>query len=428
VDQANRQGRAYAGHHGSGRPRAAAGSGAARTDVSAGHPLKARLDALRHQASELTVHIGSLTHAFEQAADDAVIAHLDYLIRLKSQRLADLTDETAELERRLSEARVPAGERAEPAAAREAVSATGTGGRAPRDRFPPDFTSAAPAPHVLPETPDDQGDRVAGPAVRSAGERTAELISHGRRSHPPRLSRRRKVAMAAAVAAVIVTIVVTVLALGGASWPASVATVQAEADKACQNPNLESEPDQVNFACAKATRQVLWVFALLTSDDDPGFADVRTHRLGLEPIQPAKGGEVAWSLNLHHPYNPDNPIDSIDVAARAINNIIGGATLTGTDGSPVVQPGLESDPANCLRYTGSAAVRSHDGFPSVCAKPVMSPAGQAALVADVYKRWIVGAAPAAAQDAAVLFQNVNNPGDQRVQAILKQLQSPDLRA
>jgi len=95
---------------------------------------------------------------------------------------------------------------------------------------------------------------------------------------------------------------------------------------------------------------------------------------------------VAWSLNLHHPYDPSNPIDSIEVAARAINNIIGGATVTGADGSPVVQPGLEGDSANCLRYTGSAALTSRKGFPSLCASPVTSPAGQAALVADIYNR------------------------------------------
>ena len=73
----------------------------------------------------------------------------------------------------------------------------------------------------------------------------------------------------------------------------------------------------------------------------PNFEDTRTGRQGLEPITPAQGGQVAASLNLHHPYDPANPIDSIAVAARAINDIIGGATLTGTDGNPVVQSGLE---------------------------------------------------------------------------------------
>ena len=64
---------------------------------------------------------------------------------------------------------------------------------------------------------------------------------------------------------------------------------------------------------------------------------------------------------------------------------------------------------------------SRKGFPGLCARPVTSPAGQAALVADVYRKWVVGAAPRAAQDAAVLFANAENPGDPQVQAILKRL-------
>ena len=55
----------------------------------------------------------------------------------------------------------------------------------------------------------------------------------------------------------------------GPSWPASVATVQSEVTTACQNPDVKSEPGQVNFACAKGTGQILWVFALLTSNDNP---------------------------------------------------------------------------------------------------------------------------------------------------------------
>jgi len=125
-----------------------------------------------------------------------------------------------------------------------------------------------------------------------------------------------------------------------------------------------------------------------------------------------------WESSVHQ--DPFNPVDSIAVAARAINNIIGGATLTGSNGRPVVQPGLESSPANCVRYTGSAALRSRAGYPSLCARP-MTQAGQALLVADVYQKWIVGATPTAAQNAAVLFQNSTNPGDPRVQAILKGL-------
>jgi hypothetical protein len=112
------------------------------------------------------------------------------------------------------------------------------------------------------------------------------------------------------------------------------------------------------------------------------------------------------------------------VAARAINNIIGGATLTGANGRPAVQPGLESKPENCARYTGSAAIVSRAGFPSRCASPVSTREGQAALAADVYQRWMPGAGPVAAQNVSVLFQNADNPGDPQVQAILKTLPNP----
>jgi hypothetical protein len=159
----------------------------------------------------------------------------------------------------------------------------------------------------------------------------------------------------------------------------------------------------------------------MTSGNNPDFASIRTGRQGLEPIKPAQGGQVAWSLNLHHPYSPADPIDSLQVAARAINNIIGGATLTAASGKPVVQAGLESMPANCARYTGSGAVTSRDGYPALCAKPISSKAGQGYLVADVFRKWMVGAPPRAAQDAAILFENADNPGDPQVRAILSSL-------
>jgi hypothetical protein len=135
---------------------------------------------------------------------------------------------------------------------------------------------------------------------------------------------------------------------------------------------------------------------------------------------------VAWSLNLHHPYDPADPIDSLQVAARAINNIIGGASAIGANGSPSVQPGLESDPSNCRRYTGSAALTTRAGFPSVCSQPITTTAQQAALVTDVYKKWAGSPTDQAAQDAAVLFENAGNPGDPRVQAILKNLAQSNL--
>ncbi len=252
--------------------------------------------------------------------------------------------------------------------------------------------------------------------------RTKGLVSRGRSSaHSPWLAHKRLIAVGAAAGLLLILILVLVLAGNGASWPASVATVQNEITKACQNGDVASEPGQVNFACGKTTRQVLWVFSLLTSNDNPHFNDLKTGRVGLEPITPSEGGEVAWSLNLHHPYFPADPIDSLEVAARAINNIVGGATLTATGGRSVVQPGLESSSANCLRYTGSARLRVRKGFPSVCGRAITSPAGQAALVADVYQKWIVGSGPRAAQNAAVLFENYNNPGDPQVQAVLRQL-------
>jgi hypothetical protein len=258
---------------------------------------------------------------------------------------------------------------------------------------------------------------------RSPEERTARLIDHGRRRPKP-THRGRKIVLiglAAAVGAVLLTLLILDLFKPGPSWPASVATVQRQIAVACRNPDIRSEPSQVNFACGRSTRQILWVFSLMTSGNNPNFASIRTGRQGLEPIKPAVGGQVAWSLNLHHPYSPANPIDSLQVAARAINNIIGGATMTAADGKPVVQPGLESVPANCARYTGSAAVTSRDGYPPLCAKPITSTAGQGYLVADVFRKWMVGARPSAAQDAAVLFQNVDDPGDPQVLAILKSL-------
>jgi hypothetical protein len=261
---------------------------------------------------------------------------------------------------------------------------------------------------------------------RASAERAQALIERGRRTawrpRPrPRSGRGRTIAIASAAGLAVLVIGAMILLRKGPSWPPSVATVKSEIITACQNPNVASEPSQVNFACARDTSQVLWVFALLTSNNNPGYADATTGRKGLEPITPAQGGQIAWSLNLHHPYNPSSPVDSLEVAARAINNIIGGATLTGANGKPVVQPGLESKPENCARYTGSPAIVSRAGFPSRCASPVTTREGQAAVVADVYQRWMPGASPVAAQNASVLFQNAGNPGDPQVQAILKTL-------
>jgi hypothetical protein len=270
-----------------------------------------------------------------------------------------------------------------------------------------------------PETePDDDPGEPDEPGAAASDARTERLIRYGRGVSKRRLFRPRNVVVAGGALAVVIIIAALTVLGGGASWPGSVATVRAEILTACANPDVVSEPGQVNFACAKSTQQVLWVFSLLTSKDDASFGDSATGREGLEPITAAQGGEVAWSLNLHQPYNPYNPVDSLEVAARAINNIVGGATVTSTGGKTEVEAGLESSPSNCARYTGSSSIVSRAGYPSLCALPVTSTAGQAALVSDIYSQWVVGASQVAAQDAGVLFENASNPGNSQVQAIL----------
>jgi hypothetical protein len=259
-------------------------------------------------------------------------------------------------------------------------------------------------------------------------DRTEMLLNRGRGStyHPSRWRQRRYLIGGGALLLVLIIVVVTIVVSSGPSWPSSVNTVKSEITTACENPDVMSEPGQVNFACNKQTQQILWVFSLLSSQNDPAFHDSKTGREGLEPISPTQGAEVAWSLNLHHPYDPTDPVDSLQVAARAINNIVGGASAIGSNGSPSVQPGLESYPANCLRYTGSAQLRSRPGFPAVCAMPVSTTEQRAALVGDIWRKWAVGGSASQTQAAQVLFQNAANPGDPQVQAILKNLSATRL--
>lgn len=255
--------------------------------------------------------------------------------------------------------------------------------------------------------------------------RTESLISRGRlNAAPGRTAFVRSHWKAAAVTAAIAAVLGAVLAAvaGGpssapAAWPASVAAMRSEIAAACRNPDVAAEPTGVNFACGAGTRQVLWVFALLTSGGNSGFVDPSTGRRGLEPITPAQGGNVAWSLNLHAPYDPALPAMSIEVAARAINNIAGGATLTGASGQPQIQPGLESSAANCARYTGSRQLMSRPGYPALCARPLTRP-GSEALVADVFRQWMPGDPAQTAADAGVLFAHPQDPGNPQVRKIL----------
>jgi hypothetical protein len=362
-----------------------------------------------------------------------VTTYPDHILRVGSQHLAELKRKAAEFERQLWDAHesleyeitqssfVPQ----DLTEVRQETFHRGPGdsGAHNTDAGPPSWPVPAPRPA-------DGGTILTDPPghAQSPEDRTTDLVNHGR--HGAKRDHRLRGILLAGIVAAAVAALVTVLVVDssrpGPAWPASVAKVQREIAVACQNPDVAAEPSQVNFACAKGTRQILWVFALLTSRNNPDYASIKSGRQGLEPITPAQGGEVAWSLNLHHPYNPANPIDSLEVAARAINNIIGGATLTSANGKPMVQSGLVSVAANCARYTGSGALTSRHGYPDHCAKPIQSAAGLGYLVADVFQKWVVGAKPTAAQDAAILFQNAKNPGDTRVRAILRSLYSASL--
>jgi len=341
-----------------------------------------------------------------------------------ADRIAILENRAAELERRLLSVMRPEG-------LTGWVNVATPGDAAPGAGFPDPLPSDEEAyADEVEQSPLDEQDHSDDPeaAVPGPGGRTEALLNHGR----PRAKRTRRRGIlahwrliAGGAAALVAGLVAALVVTGGgnASWPASVAAVQAQIKEACANPDVAAEPSGLNFACAKDTQQVLWVFALLTSGNNPGFVDQSTGRKGLEPIQPSQGGEIAWSLNLHHPYNPANPVDSLTVAARAINNIISGATLTSANGSALIEPGLESKASNCERYTGSAKLITRAGYPARCASPVSGASGEAALVTDAFQQWMGGTPSQIASEAGVLFQNSDNPGDSRVQAILHSLPS-----
>ncbi len=374
----------------------------------------------------------------------------EYISYNEADRIAILENRAAELERRLLAVLPPDGPPgwgnvATPRQAGAAAGdpAAGTAGPPPgtavRYAYEVDSYGGDPGDHAEPghgpeggpfddgpdldnTDPDDADSDDTGPALPG---RTEALINHGRSRAKPARSRRvlahwRMIAVAAVALVAGIVSVLLVVGTGGASWPPSVTTVQSEIKQACENGDVAAEPSGLNFACAKDTQPVLWVFSLLTSGDNPGFVDQSTGRKGLEPIQPSQGGDIAWSLNLHHPYNAANPIDSLQVAARAINNIISGATLTSASGGALVEPGLESKAANCERYTGSANLVSRSGYPARCAAPLTA-AGAAAMVSDVFQQWMGGTPSQIAQQAGVLFQNADNPGDPQVQAILSSL-------
>jgi hypothetical protein len=369
-----------------------------------------------------------MTHDFEYISyDDA-------------DRIAILENKAAELEQRLLAAMAPGGGsrwgnvatpgQDYPTVADDAgLTGAFAGGPHPGEGHPGDAYPGEPDPYQ--SGPGEAGRPGAGSArgTGAAGpdNRTEALINHGRQRARRRPGRRilahwRLLAVAAGF--LVVGIVAALVATGGngASWPASVGTVQAEIKLACQNPDVAAEPSGLDFACGPDTQPVLWVFSLLTSGNNPGYVDQATGRKGLEPITAAQGGDIAWSLNLHHPYDPSSPLDSLEVAARAINNIVSGATLTSSSGTSQVEPGLESTAANCQVFTGSSKLVTQQNYPAHCAASLTS-SGETALVTDIFKQWMGNAPSATATDAGVLFANSASPGNPQVQAILSSLPS-----
>jgi hypothetical protein len=350
-----------------------------------------------------------------------------------TDRLAEIEQRAAELERRLAALGTAggpvapatvegsAGEPASgsvPAYEPAGIRYAGLGGLVPQGvaaEVSADQSASGYEPGVRVAAVDGPAD--GGQSDGPAGYRRAAARRPGRRG-PLRHWRLFAVGGTALTAGVVAVMVTTGNQAPG--WPASVGAVQAEAKTACENPDVAAEPSGLNFACGKDTQQVLWVFSLLTSGDNPRFTDPATGREGLEPIIPAQGGSIAWSLNLRHPYNPADPVDSLAVAARAINSIIAGATVTSAGGAQDVEPGLESTAAGCQRYTGSPTLVTRAGYPAECAAPLTA-TGTASLVSDVFQRWMTGAPAKLAADAGVLFANADNPGSPQVQAILASL-------
>ena len=342
-----------------------------------------------------------------------------------SQRLADLQQETAELERKLADARLLEDELlAQTSPGKQWLPGKLADRRhcAFEDVGREHDSSRTAVLHAAPYGAPRNGRAHANGTTHPADDRTEGLLSRGRRSARYfRFTRTRIAVAGTAIAAVFATVGVTVLVSGGASWPAGVAAVERQAGIACRNPDVKSEPGQVNFACAAGTRQILWVFALLTSGNNPAFVEPKTGRQGLEPITPAQGNVVAWSLNLHHPYNPATRPTASRWRPGPSTTSSAARRPSAPTAHPSCSPACSATRATAPATPDRRALTWRSGFPSLCARPVSSPAGQAALVADVYQKWVVGASPKAAQDAAVLFENAQNPGDPQVQAILKRL-------
>ena len=354
--------------------------------------------------------------------------HFEHRARPKTQRLADLEKKTAELERKLSDARESLDhELAHYAQSWETAPDDGADDGEETLFDEPDdngydYGDGSPPPLDVAPVPVETGDNPGG-HLYSPEARTATLINQGRPSAYQRgLPRGFKItAGAIAALALLIAIVFMMLPGPGPSWPASVARVQAEVAKACQNPDVSSEPGQVNFACGKATRQILWVFALLTSGNNPNVRRAR-HRPGGPGAHYARAGRrgrlVAEPAPSVQPDQPDRQPRGGGPGHQQHRRRRDRDRHLWQPGRPA---GAREPRRELLAVHRIGQVTSHKGYPGLCARPVSSVAGQAALVADIYQRWVVGAGPKAAQNAAILFENAKNPGSPQVQAILKHL-------
>ena len=164
----------------------------------------------------------------------------DRKVRLKSNRLTELRNIADDLERRLAEARHTL-EHEFASVSSSAAAGAGSADRGGR--------SGHGGPHGASAAADfGAGDyEHLGFAREEAPTdgRTAGLLSRGRSSAQSTfLTRKRLLLIGVPALLVLIIILIVALSGGGASWPASVSTVQTEITRACLNSDVTSEPGQ----------------------------------------------------------------------------------------------------------------------------------------------------------------------------------------
>ena len=142
-----------------------------------------------------------------------------------SQRLADLQEETAELERRLADARLSLEHEllAQASPGKQWLPSKLADRRhcAFEDAGREHDSGRTAVLHAAPYTAPRSGQAHANGTAHPAHDRTEALLSQGRRSARYfRFTRARMAVAGTALAAVLAAVGVTVLVTGGASWPA----------------------------------------------------------------------------------------------------------------------------------------------------------------------------------------------------------------